>query len=126
MIDAGTFLTVDLIEKKHLGGWIFPGLQKITESFLTGHDLKNFDLSIKKSAPQKLPKNSAEAMEEASKMMIRESLYSILKEFSPEHIILTGGQSELLLGFLPSYKSIELDQLYLHKALKLIAETVAQ
>ncbi len=87
VVDAGTFVTVDVMEKGiHLGGVIIPGLLALKNIF------KNTKaLNVGFVYPHSLPKNTQEAVGEGSVGVIME----MIKKYSKNRkIYMTGGDGE--------------------------------
>jgi type III pantothenate kinase len=93
LIDAGTFVTMDLITNSGFqGGYIFPGLATYQASFQNGELLKSVKLSD--SLSPELPKTTAEAMRD-SYLAFAALAQKLILEHQIEKIVLTGGQSSL-------------------------------
>jgi type III pantothenate kinase len=90
IIDAGTFVTMDVVDSSGFqGGHIIPGLEIYGETFLRGEQLKatviNHELSIG------LPHNTSEAMRDGYTAFAALAL-KLVHDFKLEKILLTGGQ----------------------------------
>ena len=96
LIDAGTFITMDLIsEKGFLGGYIFPGLNAFLSTYQQGQKL--FVPEIKNEAMnQNLPNTTEDAILKATDCYLESILESIIKKTSPNKIMLTGGSLEFV------------------------------
>jgi type III pantothenate kinase len=95
VIDAGTFITIDLVSKIGFeGGYIFPGIKTFLGSYKNGELLPT--LNYAKLELDHLPKNTHEAILKAAQIYIKSSLWEIIKSTSPSQIILTGGSLENL------------------------------
>jgi type III pantothenate kinase len=95
LIDAGTFITIDLVSNKGFeGGYIFPGIKTFLGSYKNGELLPN--LTYSKLELDLLPKNTNEAILKAAQIYIKSILLEIIKSTSPSQIILTGGSLENL------------------------------
>ncbi len=93
LIDAGTFVTMDVITTSgFLGGYIFPGLTTYQASFQNGELLKTVSLSDKLTT--ELPKATAEAMRD-SYMAFAALAQKLILEHKIDKILITGGQSGL-------------------------------
>jgi type III pantothenate kinase len=96
LIDAGTFMTMDLVsEKGFLGGYIFPGLNAFLFSYQKGSNLRILE-------PKKdfkitgLPHSTEEAILGAADCYLDSVLECIIKKTSPSKIVITGGSLELI------------------------------
>lgn len=98
LIDAGTFLTIDFIDKKGFnGGFIFQGIKTFLASYTAGTRLPNLskdDINLK--MPTKLPSSTNEAIKSASTYYIRGVLSSLSDLLGNKKVILTGGESHLI------------------------------
>ncbi|MBC7540060.1 MAG: type III pantothenate kinase [Bacteriovorax sp.] len=96
LIDAGTFITMDLIsEKGFLGGYIFPGLNAFLFSYQKGSNLRI--LAPKKDFKMTgLPHSTEDAILGAADCYLDSVLESIIKTTSPSKIVITGGSLELI------------------------------
>lgn len=95
-IDAGTFITMDLIDESGFsGGFIFPGIRTFLSSYKKGFHLPelrektDFELSG-------LPHSTEEAILGAVEIYLISILENIIKKTSPDRIVLTGGSYELI------------------------------
>ncbi len=94
IIDAGTFLTVDKVSDKGFeGGFIFPGIQTLLNSYTAAENLPRLaDMTWK--AKEDLPQNTKAAMLNAIELMYTTSLKETLKE--PNAVFLTGGEGQTI------------------------------
>ncbi len=121
-IDAGTFITMDIITSSgFMGGYIFPGMKTFLSSYSKGSKLpilsKN-DLMIKD-----LPHTTEEAIQGASDVYLDSVLGSVIKKTSPSKIIITGGSLEVIknkIEMLNLKVQLESDPHLIHSALALI------
>ena len=94
-IDAGTFITIDLINAKGFqGGFIFPGVDLFLSSYKSGAKLPKLD--SKEMSSTTLPHSTEEAILMANNLYIENILESIIKKTSPSKIVITGGSSEFI------------------------------
>lgn len=97
LIDAGTFITLDIIDEQGLrGGYIYPGLQVFLESYQAGAHLPKIDT---KDLPHYLNRDLPHTTEQAimgGAMRNYLALFEhMIKTHGPfEQIILTGGSHE--------------------------------
>jgi type III pantothenate kinase len=94
LLDAGTFLTADLItEQGFIGGYIFPGSRTFLKSYTSGHQLPHIQsLQI----TEDLPASTEEAISMAHEMYWESILENLVKKISPSRIVLTGGDGQML------------------------------
>jgi type III pantothenate kinase len=94
LLDAGTFLTADLItDEGFMGGYIFPGSRTFLKSYTSGHKLPLVhSLQITKN----LPSSTEEAISMAHEMYLDSILENLAKKISPSRIFLTGGDGQML------------------------------
>jgi len=97
VIDAGSAVTIDIMEKKiHKGGIILPGLKAYQKSFATISPVLDMELDENISL-NTLPKNTKEAMS----FGVFKSIVSLVKSIAEEKkIYLTGGDGKKLKKFL--------------------------
>lgn len=98
LIDAGTFVTMDVVtETGFQGGYIIPGTKAYFEAYGKGEQLKDVALSL--SFTQDLPHETAQAITESYS-----AFAALAKKLMTEHkiqkIVLTGGSTSLWEGFL--------------------------
>ena len=102
LIDAGTFVTIDIItENGFLGGFIIPGIESYFKTYENGEQLKSVTLTMNFS--HSLPKNTAQAITESytafAALAKKHALDNNIKK-----IVLTGGQTALWEGFFQDEK----------------------
>ncbi|WP_178862250.1 type III pantothenate kinase [Thiomicrorhabdus cannonii] len=110
VIDAGTAITVDaVVEDKHLGGFIFPGLSTMRQSLTSGTAKLSADCSQSLMAEQSafLATNTADAICGGSLYMAAATLNNLLFDLQAElgatfKIYLTGGDAKLIAPLLNS------------------------
>jgi type III pantothenate kinase len=123
MIDAGTFLTLDIITPNGFeGGYILPGLGLQNQTLQNGENLKSVAVSL----PQKellslseLPHTTAHALE-AYLVSTSHFIKSLALRWNVESIMINGGDRQLVYEIIkPQLTSLEikLDPHYLHHAL---------
>ncbi len=116
IVDAGSAITVDLVkEGKHEGGYIYPGLtalQKCYKDISPRLEVSfNFEIDL-----AKMPKNTEDALSYGAIVPLVFSIRS-LSESMP--VILTGGDAEKLLPFIPDAR---IDQELVFKGMKKIIQ----
>lgn len=96
LIDAGTFITTDLINHTGFaGGYIFPGVSTFLSTYQRGANLPHLE-SSKGFELKDLPHSTEEAILGASEIYLESILESTIKKTSPNKIVLTGGSSEFI------------------------------
>lgn len=95
-IDAGTFITLDLIDHSGFaGGFIFPGIKTFLSSYQKGLQLPvlemNNDFKLKE-----LPHSTEEAILGATEIYLNSILENVIRRTSPQKIVLTGGGMNLI------------------------------
>ena len=96
LIDAGTFITMDIVsEKGFLGGYIFPGVNTFLSSYQRGNKLivpnEKEDFKV-----LGLPHTTEDAILGALDCYLGSILENLIKKTSPDKIVITGGSSELI------------------------------
>jgi len=93
LIDAGTFVTMDVITKAGFeGGYIIPGINHYAEVFKKGEQLK--EVAINQAVSPELPHGTTEAMRD-SYFAFAALAQKLISEHNIQKILITGGQSEL-------------------------------
>jgi type III pantothenate kinase len=96
VIDAGTFITIDLVNHTgFVGGYIFPGLSTFLSSYHKGFKLPLLEIKNDFLITE-LPHSTDEAILGAADIYIDSLLESTIKKTSPGKIVLTGGSLELI------------------------------
>ena len=93
LLDAGTFLTMDVVTKNGFeGGYIIPGLSNYFSIFSNGEQLKS--VKLEQNISTSLPQATAEAMRD-SYSAFAALAQKLITEHKIEKVMLTGGQSAL-------------------------------
>jgi type III pantothenate kinase len=93
IIDAGTFVTMDIVnENGFQGGYIIPGARIYLETFGKGEQLKDVTLNL--SFTHSLPHETSEAMTE-SYSAFAALAKRLVKDFSIRRVVITGGFTSL-------------------------------
>jgi type III pantothenate kinase len=98
LIDAGTFITIDFINRSEqegfMGGYIFPGINSFLKSYERGAQLPGLTPDKISWEKNELPHSTNEAILSATKIYI-ESLLSYFNQILDEdfEIVLTGGDA---------------------------------
>jgi type III pantothenate kinase len=91
LIDAGTFVTMDLIsEAGFQGGYIIPSQQTYFETFKKGEQLK--DVALQSYSGQELPHQTQDAMS-GSYLAFVALAKSLIEKHSVLRVVVTGGNS---------------------------------
>lgn len=127
LIDAGTFVTVDLLSHKgFLGGHILPGLQVLTSCYQRGDQLpviglNEFNIQELDKLNQ-LPHSTEEAITKTTLLMYRDFLTAFIERHKPQQIILTGGSAKTISALLPENLPKQDHPHLIHEALYLIGK----
>ncbi len=118
VIDAGTFVTMDVVTPKGFaGGYIIPGIQNYFQLFEKGEKLKNITLTHDFTLA--LPQTTAAAMTE-SYTAFAALARTLARDHQLEKIILTGGNAiiwQTLLTNLEGGCKVEIDQHLIHSSM---------
>jgi type III pantothenate kinase len=97
LIDAGTFITCDLISNfGFLGGYIFPGVDRFLETYSQSHQLPLLDKAqLEKTTPH-LPHTTNEAILSATKIYLKTTIEELVNKNAPDKIVFTGGTSKII------------------------------
>lgn len=130
VIDAGTFITIDLVDTNgFLGGYIFPGIKTFLTSYAKGAKLPIVLVPEKELSKDDLPHSTEEAILGAADIYLDAILESIIKKLGPSKIIITGGNLELIkykIAKLNLTIQSETDPHLIHESLALIYRTHLQ
>lgn len=122
VIDAGTFITMDLIDTKGFqGGYIFPGLTPFLSSYRQGSQLPTLKLDHWQTA-ENLPQTTEAAILQATQFYLQKIVSGFLDQTSPTKLILTGGAHGLIESALNNKKLLKKFELisephFIHEAL---------
>lgn len=128
VIDAGTFLTCDLVSSQgFLGGFIFPGIERLLSTYTQSAQLpaisrEEFSASIEKNKTHSLAHDTHEAILSAVKIFYVSMFKELMEQHSPDRIILTGGSAKDMSLLFSSKVRSELAHHLIHSALRLIFE----
>ncbi len=127
-IDAGTFITMDLIGPEgFMGGYIYPGINTFLSSYAKGSKLPV--LTEKRLTINDLPHSTEEAIFSAADIYLESILLSTIKKTSPDVICITGGSLEFIKNKIEKLNlkvQLESDPHSIHLALALIFQTHLQ
>lgn len=124
LIDAGTFITCDLITNAGFqGGYIFPGISRFLETYAHSAQLPKLsnDLLFKKDHAE-LPHSTDEAILMATEMYLKASMEEVINKTSPDKIIFTGGSATDIKKVISLKVHSETVRHLIHSALSLIYE----
>lgn len=98
-IDAGTFITIDLINKKGLqGGYIFPGMKLLAETYSNGEQLLLPKQTLSPIDRQTIAPQSTEAAIQQAYNTLVQSMFDCTKNC---HLVITGGDAKEILNIYP-------------------------
>ena len=103
LIDAGTFITCDLITHEGFsGGYIFPGINRFLKSYTESAQLPlvtKDKLAMAKDI-EDLPHTTEEAIVGATAIYLKAALEEVIKKNAPDKIVFTGGNANDILNLL--------------------------
>lgn len=118
IIDAGTFVTMDVVTPDGFqGGYIIPGGEAYLSTFGKGEQLKDVPLTL--SLKHSLPTETADAMTE-SYIAFAALAKKLVKDFALQKIVITGGLTNLWEGLftdIPEGVVVEANKDLIHLAL---------
>lgn len=125
LIDAGTFITLDIVSSQGFeGGFIFPGIKTFLSSYGKGAQLPV--LSDEQLKNNQIPHTTEEAILGAKEIYLSSILEGIIKKTMPEKILITGGAGHIIeekLKELNLKVPLESAHHLIHSALFLIVKT---
>lgn len=105
VVDVGTAITLDVLDQQgHQGGWICPGLRTWTQG-ITDHTPICVD-SVASLQP-KFGLTSAEAIQFGWLVAATSLIENTLFKLKSAQLVLTGGDAQLLMPYLPSAKCFD-------------------
>ncbi len=117
VIDAGSAITVDVMEKGvHLGGWIWPGVKAFKEAYgsISAKLAVQIDPCI---SFEKIPKDTSSAISYAVLGSIKEVVQTFAKS---KRVFVTGGDASYIA---PLFEDAKIDELLIFKGMeKMIKE----
>jgi type III pantothenate kinase len=124
LIDAGTFITFDFINRSHsegfLGGYIFPGLNSFLKSYEKGAKLPFLNFKEIPWEKNSIPETTNEAILSATRIYLESILNHIHKNLLDDfEIVITGGDSQKIVDILKKFsnKSLNIQPELIHHAL---------
>ncbi len=129
IIDAGSFITIDLVSGSGLtrgfrGGFIFPGITKLLKIYQEGAQLPNLVNQSLLMNKLEWPQNTETAILAATSKMLHESIYQIIENEKPERILLTGGDAQKILPIISSSTPVDLTPHLVHLGLSQIHQSL--
>jgi type III pantothenate kinase len=101
IIDAGTFVTIDVTQENLFqGGYILPGPSSLLKTFNKGALLEEYPVSF--SSFVDLPKTTKDACQQGIALMYKSLIQNVLELYAPKEIILTGGGKKFFATLLPN------------------------
>lgn len=107
VVDAGSAMTVDVLNEKglHLGGYIVPGLAMAQAALFSNAEQVNryvepSQLAALNSNNAELGKNTVQCVEYGVVSQLIALIKSVVSQYPDYKLIVTGGDGELLAGFL--------------------------
>ena len=124
VIDAGTFMTIDLVTANgYMGGAIFPGINRFLETYGQSAQLPKFSkidfLQYLKAKKNEIPVDTKEAILFATEKYLSSVVDQMITKHSPHRIILTGGSADEI-ELINSKVRFEKVPHLIHSALRLI------
>ncbi len=119
LIDAGTFVTMDVVTSEgFLGGYIIPGVNAYLSTYEKGEQLK--DLKLEMNLSQQLPNETASAITDSYSAFALLA-QKLISQHNLTKIILTGGSEALWEGLFQGTSAVTLERKpeLIHSALHL-------
>ncbi len=112
VVDAGSAITVDIMEKgRHLGGWIWPGIRAMLESYRNISEKLSVSLDPDLSL-DRLPLDTGDAIGFA----ILAPIAALTEKYAPgKRIVVTGGDAVIVAKALPD---AEIDETVVFRGMK--------
>lgn len=121
LIDAGTFITIDLITNDGFqGGYIFPGIRRFLKTYSESAQLPTLSKDQLFQGNDELPHTTNDAILKACELYLKSSVEEVVRKTSPDRIVLTGGSAMEIKNLISSEVQIEMDRHLIHSALSLI------
>ena len=124
VIDAGTFITCDLVTKDGFqGGYIFPGLNRFLKTYSDSAQLPHLKADQLFKGNEELPHTTDEAILKATEIYVKAVILEVIKKTSPGKVIFAGGSADELRKVLSLKVPADLDRHLVHSALSLIHQS---
>lgn len=127
LIDAGTFITMDLINAQGFqGGHILPGVSTFLACYRKGHELPSLGESQANTNTNSnsLPSSTQAAIMGGLKLYLSSCLKEFLETQNVKHCLITGGGSDFILGQLPGKRNYHVEVIphLIHQSLLELAQ----
>lgn len=121
VIDAGTFITCDLVTSDGFeGGYILPGLSRFLKTYGDSVNLPTLSESKLFTGKAELPHNTEEAIFKATEIYLKSSIEEIIRLTAPDKVVFTGGSADVVKNAISLKVRSESDRHLIHLALSLI------
>ncbi len=121
VIDAGTFITCDLVTPDGFqGGYILPGLNRFLKIYGESANLPTLAEGKLFHGNTGLPHSTEEAILGATEIYLKSSLEEIIRLTAPDKVVFTGGSADVVKNLISSKVRFESDRHLIHLALSLI------
>ena len=121
LIDAGTFITIDLItDDGFQGGYIFPGLTRFLKIYAESAQLPLLSQDMLFKGNNEIPHTTEEAILKATELYLKTCVEAVINNTTPDKIILTGGSANEIKNLVSLKVHFEMDRHLIHSALSLI------
>ncbi len=123
LIDAGTFITVDLItDDGFQGGYIFPGFSRFLKIYSESAQLPSLSKDLLFKSHSDIPHTTEEAILMATELYLKASVEEIINKTTPDKVIITGGSANEIKKLISLKVHSETDRHLIHSGLSLIHE----
>lgn len=121
LIDAGTFITMDLITNEGFqGGYIFPGITRFLKTYAHSAQLPSLSKDLLFKSNSDIPHTTEEAILKATELYLKACTEEVINNNSPDKIIFTGGSANEIKNLISLKGHSETDRHLIHSALLLI------
>jgi type III pantothenate kinase len=121
LIDAGTFITTDLItDDGFQGGYIFPGIRRFLKTYSESAQLPTLSKDLLFKGNDEIPHTTDDAILKATELYLKACMEEVINKTSPDKIILTGGNANEIQKLISLKVRSETDRHLIHSALSLI------
>lgn len=121
VIDAGTFITMDLITNDGFeGGYIFPGLSRFLKTYTESAQLPSLSQDMLFKGNDDIPHTTEDAILKATELYLKACVEEIINKTSPDKVVLTGGSANDIKKLISLKVHSEMDRHLIHSALSLI------
>lgn len=123
LIDAGTFITCDLVTNEGFqGGYIFPGISRFLKIYSDSAQLPLLHKDQLFNENDNIPQNTDDAILKATEIYLKSSLEQVILKHTPDKIVFTGGNAMSIKNLISLKVHSEMDRHLIHLALSLIHE----